>query len=76
MTWFLATRIGRLILAALSAIGILGAVYIKGRKDQTDTYTRRRVEAMREAMEVRDEVQDKSGDDVRHDLSKWMRDDK
>lgn len=76
MTWFLTTRIGRLILAALSAMGILGAVYVKGRKDQTERHTRRRVEAMREAMEVRDEVQGKSSADVDNDLRKWLRDDK
>jgi hypothetical protein len=76
VTWFLTTRLGRLILASLSAMGILGAVYVKGRRDQTETYTRRRVEAMREAMEVRDEVQGKSAADVDSDIRKWMRDDK
>lgn len=76
MTWFLSTRLGRLILSALSAIGIAAAVYAKGRSDQVDRYTRRRIEAMREAMEVRDDVQDRSDDRINSDLSKWMRDDK
>lgn len=75
VTWLLTTRIGRLILAALAAIGIGGAIYVKGRRDQTERYTRRRVEAMREAMEVRDEVQGKSATDVDSDLRKWLRDD-
>lgn len=74
MTWFFTTRLGRLTLALLTVMGVAGVVYRKGQTDQKATETRRRVEAMREAMEVRDDVQNKSDADIHVDLSEWVRD--
>lgn len=60
--------------AALASLGI----YIAGRRDGGQAteakHTRRRVEVMREAQEVEDEVNDMGTDERRDALSRWMRD--
>jgi hypothetical protein len=76
--WFLMTRLGRWVsVAATFAVTLLVAFtrgMRRGRQAAEQEQTRRRVEAMREAMEVRDDVQSRSNSDVRDDLSRWMRD--
>jgi hypothetical protein len=76
LRWFLSTRAGRLILAAVSAMAVFVSAffYRKGRNDQEAAYARRRVEAMKEAREVQNDVASKSSDDVHNALSKWLRD--
>ena len=76
--WFLSTRFGRWMFIALSMVSVVALAYLRGksegRKQEEIQHVRRRVEAMREANEVRDDVQSRSDSDVRDDLSRWMRD--
>lgn len=78
MGWFWSTRIGRVLAAAGAFALLVAAAWFKGRRDGAQAaenrHVRRRVEAMQEAMEVRDDVQSRSDDAVRDDLSRWMRD--
>jgi hypothetical protein len=57
--------------ALMAAVG----VYFYGRQDGQAKHTRRRVEAMQEAKEVEDEVNDMDSDTRRDGLARWMRDD-
>ena len=65
------------IAAGALALAVLGAFlsgYRKGGQDKAAESVRRRVEAAREAQEVRDDVEDMGDAERRDDLSKWMRD--
>ena len=65
----------KLWLAALGAfITALVVAWFKGRQDADNAHTRRRVEAMKEANEARDEVNDMGADERRDALARWMRD--
>jgi hypothetical protein len=65
----------KLWLAALGAfLTALVVAWFKGRQSGQATYTRRRVEAMKETNEVRDEVNDMGADERRDALARWMRD--
>jgi hypothetical protein len=59
-------------------VSVVALAYLRGksegRKQEEIQHVRRRVEAMREANEVRDDVQSRSDSDVRDDLSRWVRD--
>ena len=76
--WFLMTRLGRWVSIAATVMVTLFVAFTRGmrrgRQAAEQEQVRRRVEAMREANEVRDDVQSRSDADVRDDLSRWMRD--
>lgn len=76
--WLLSTRVGRWLFIAFSMVSVVALAYLRGksegRKQEEIQHVRRRVEAMREANEVRDDVESRSDSDVRDDLSRWMRD--
>ncbi len=65
------------IAAGAFALAILGAFlsgYRKGGQDKAAEAIRRRVEATRQAQEVRDDVEDMGDTERRDGLSEWMRD--
>ena len=72
------SRIKLWLAAAGAAVLAFMGVYLLGRRDGGQAaetkQTRRRVEAMREAQEVEDEVNDMGADERRDALSRWMRD--
>lgn len=72
------TRIKMWLTAAGAAVLAFVGVYLAGRREGKQAaetkHTRRRVEAMQEANEVRDEVNDMGADERRDALAKWMRD--
>lgn len=60
-----------------AAAAVVGAWFF-GRREGKDAvearHARRRVEAMKEAQDVQDEVRQRDDDDVRDALRRWMRD--
>ena len=72
------SRIKLWLAAAGAAVLAFMGVYLVGRRDGAQAadskQTRRRVEAMREAQEVEDEINDMGADERRDALSRWMRD--
>lgn len=72
------SRIKLWLAAAGAAVLAFMGVYLVGRRDGGQAaetkQTRRRVEAMREAQEVEDEINDMGADERRDALSRWMRD--
>lgn len=65
----------KLWLAALGAfLTALAVAWFKGRQDAENAQIRRRVEAMKQANEVQDEINDMGADERRDALARWMRD--
>jgi len=69
------TRIKLWLTALGGALLAFAGVYFYGRQAGQTEHIRRRVDVMREANEVRDEVNDMGSDAHRDDLARWMRDD-
>jgi hypothetical protein len=68
------------LLLSIGAIIITGLLAYfggarRGRKDERAKQDRRNLDAMRDAKDVRDEIDRKSPDDLRRDLDGWMLDD-
>lgn len=72
------TRIKLWLAAAGAAVLAVFGVYLAGRRDGGDAAeakeTRRRLDAVKEAHEVQDEVRRLEDDAVRDALTRWMRD--
>lgn len=72
------SRIKLWLAAAGAAVLAFVGIYLAGRRDGGQAaeakQVRRRVEAMREAQEVEDEVNDMGADERSAALAKWMRD--
>jgi hypothetical protein len=62
------------LMALAGAVLAFMGVYLAGRQAGQTREVRRRVEVMREANEVQDEVNDMGADARRDGLARWMRD--
>lgn len=76
--WIIPAWLKRAALAALAGVAALLGAWLAGRREgrsraKSDALAKD-AEAKGKALEVRNEIDAKSGDDVRADLDKWMRD--
>lgn len=63
-----------LIIGAIVLLATLFGVYTKGRKDSAAAQDKKRLESVKTAKKVQDDVANLPSDDVDSRLDKWMRD--
>lgn len=78
MMWLLWSKFKGWVIAGVSAVVLLGGIYLKGRSDQKEQNQNKelkdRLTSVKKAKEVSDEVRKKSPSAVDRELDRFMRD--